>query len=347
MHWKKILLVGGILMVAFVAGLCVQKPEGIEPTPLQPAEELKLSDFPEAAFKDSTLIVVGDNASEIEMQAVNEIADYLENETGNKPLIKKHSEISDEDKRSYNLIVVGTPKTNPFLEEVYAMTNATRVTEEFPGEGKGVLEILRNPWDEEKAMLLVEGWDERGIDSGIITLQKEKISGRIFITQNFGEKVVIFTDRSEYKKKVEVKNNYIYGEIIYITIKNNLNKKIHFDKSLTIPFTSVYIECLSDGNWQLCKDLHSIAKLPFNYTSINWLETATRLEPGEKIIFEYKIIYRKDWNPYSGEKYRFKLEYCYNLTGKDDWLMREEITPREIIKEKKFEAVYSNEFTIR
>jgi len=31
-------------MVAFVAGLCVQKPEGIETTPLHPAEELKLSD---------------------------------------------------------------------------------------------------------------------------------------------------------------------------------------------------------------------------------------------------------------------------------------------------------------
>jgi len=153
---------GGILMVALVAGLCVQKPEGIEPTPLQPVEELKLSDFPEA-FKDSTLIVVGDNASEIEMQAVNEIADYLENETGNKPLIKKHSEISDENKRNYNLIVVGTPRTNPFLEEVYALTNATKVTEEFPGEGKGVLEILRNPWDESKAMLLVEGSDEWGV----------------------------------------------------------------------------------------------------------------------------------------------------------------------------------------
>jgi len=162
MHRKKILLMGGILMVALVAGLCVQKPEGIKPTPIQPAEELKLSDFPEA-FKDSTLIVVGDNASVVEMQAVNEIADYLENETGNKPLIKKHSAISDEDKRNYNLIVVGTPKTNPLLEEVNALTNATRVTEEFPGEGKGVLEILPNPWDESKVMLLVEGWDKNSV----------------------------------------------------------------------------------------------------------------------------------------------------------------------------------------
>jgi len=47
---------GGILLVALVAGLCVQKPEGIEPTPLQPAEELKLSDFPEV-FKEDILVV--------------------------------------------------------------------------------------------------------------------------------------------------------------------------------------------------------------------------------------------------------------------------------------------------
>ena len=95
-----------------VVGLCVQKPEGIKPTPLRPSEELKLSDFPEA-FKDSTLIIVGDNTSDIEMQAANEIAEYLENERGNKPLIKKYSEITEEDKRNYNLIIVGTPKTNP------------------------------------------------------------------------------------------------------------------------------------------------------------------------------------------------------------------------------------------
>ncbi|MCW7080422.1 MAG: hypothetical protein OCU16_04940 [Candidatus Methanospirare jalkutatii] len=63
-------------------------------------------------------------------------------------------------KKGYDLVIIGTPKTNPLLKEVYAMTNATRVTEEFPGEGKGVLEILRNPWDESKAILSVEGWDE-------------------------------------------------------------------------------------------------------------------------------------------------------------------------------------------
>ena len=54
------------------------------------------------------------------------------------------------------------------------MTDATRVTEEFPGEGKGILEILRNPWDKEKAMLLVEGWDEVGIRKAYEILKTPK-----------------------------------------------------------------------------------------------------------------------------------------------------------------------------
>jgi len=46
------------------------------------------------------------------------------------------------------------------------MTNAKGVTEGFPGDGKGILEILANPWNEEKAMFFVEGWDEWGVKAG-------------------------------------------------------------------------------------------------------------------------------------------------------------------------------------
>jgi len=224
MHWKKILLIGGILMVALVAGLCVQKPEGIKTNPLQPSEELKLSDFPEA-FK-STLIIVGDNASDIEMQAANEIADYLENETGNKPLIKKHSEISDEDKKNYNLIVVGTPETNPFLKEVYAMTNATRVTEEFPGEGKGILEILPNPWNKSKAILLVEAWDGIGLVSIMRFPTKEiDISSPIFIypptsrpRMGWGIDIIPFSIGSFLIGLSVVMGTYVKRKILWIPI---------------------------------------------------------------------------------------------------------------------------------
>jgi len=312
---KKILIIVGVILVCFIAGnflLLEQLPAQLQ---AQSTKELKLFDFPEA-FKDSTLIVVGDNASEIELQAANEIADYLENKSGNKLLIKKHSEIlkefyweenltknkelkmefliksikegnwsieakaeyiaewggyggmdivyisvtendttvyentlppwmeppklpsmgervgntvdkpkptsplkinlkligkpllnntvkllctvkTDIDlqnitkieitlpegfefidgyKKYYNLIVIGTPKTNPLLEEVYQMTNATRATEEFPGEGKGVLEILPNPWNGERVMLLVEGWDEQSINLTSKRLTKGEIN---------------------------------------------------------------------------------------------------------------------------------------------------------------------------
>jgi len=101
------------------------------------------------------LIIVGDNASEVEIQSAKEIADYLEN----KPLIKRYSKITEED-RKRNLIVVGTPSSNSMLKEIYAMADVLEVNETFPGKGKGILEILRNPWNKEKGMLLVEGWKD-------------------------------------------------------------------------------------------------------------------------------------------------------------------------------------------
>ena len=45
-------------------------------------------------------------------------------------------------KKSHNLVMIGTLKRGPLLEGVYAMTNTTRVIEEFPGGSKEVLEIV-------------------------------------------------------------------------------------------------------------------------------------------------------------------------------------------------------------
>ena len=129
MEQKTKILIGILIIAIALIGVLIYQFYLASP-PAQP-KELKLSDFPEV-FKENTLIVIGDNASEIEIQAVNEIADYLENETGNKPLVKKYSEITQEDKKN-NLIVVGTPNSNPMLKEVYAMTDVLEVTGvEFP-----------------------------------------------------------------------------------------------------------------------------------------------------------------------------------------------------------------------
>ena len=162
----KILIIGGVVILICLIGSILLWQKISEPTqlPAQPAKELKLSDFPEA-FKEKTVIVLGDNASEIERQAAEEIKNFLLERNSSYIKIIDSQKIENF-KKGYNLVIIGTPKTNPLLEEVYAMTNATRVTEEFPGGGKEVLEILRNPWDESKAMLLIEEWDEWRVKAG-------------------------------------------------------------------------------------------------------------------------------------------------------------------------------------
>ena len=329
---RKILIVAGIvILVCLIAGCFLlwkqvptQSPSPPTP-PAKPKKELKLSDFPEA-FKDGTLIIVGDNASEIELQVADEILKYLEtygkteeelrikccveyilslfpvavgpphcgdflthsckkvlnvsntfdsesfkscmrmleergfkvdgipseiiypngrrvcnlniyykpgycecpegstkikkiDEFGEEKeicidslKIVKYSKLREEDKRNYNLIVIGTPKTNPFLEEVYALTNATKITEEFPGEGKGVLEILPNPWDEEKIILLIQGSDEYAIKVSINPLKsKEFYSKKGYITNStFVEYIPNFIQKIylEYNKELSIEGLY-------------------------------------------------------------------------------------------------------------------------------------------
>ena len=105
LNLKKSLLIVGMALVALMLALWVQKPED-----LTHPKELKLSDFPEV-FEDSTLIIIGDEASEIELQVAKEIADYLEKETGNKPLIMRYSEVSDKDRKNNLMYVIyGKPQ---------------------------------------------------------------------------------------------------------------------------------------------------------------------------------------------------------------------------------------------
>jgi len=163
---RKSLLIGGgaIAVIAIVITAIVLS--GV----IKQEEELVLSNYPKLFEKD-VLIVVGENATQIEYESAEAIAANLENLTGNKPKIYI-SEKSESLKYTYNLVILGTPNSNEVLKEVYKMTDVTRVTDEYPGEGKGVLEILKNPWDEDKAMLLVAGSDEWGVKAGSEVLEQ-------------------------------------------------------------------------------------------------------------------------------------------------------------------------------
>ena len=126
----------GIICAALIFGVFTQR-DAI------PSQDLTLSNYPEL-FAEEAVIVIGENASQIEKESAEAIAANLENLTGNKPEIINTKKI-ESFKYSYNLVIVGTPKSNKVLDEVYDMTDAIRVTEEYPGASKGVQEILSNP----------------------------------------------------------------------------------------------------------------------------------------------------------------------------------------------------------
>jgi len=193
-------------------------------------QELKLSDFPEV-FADNTLIVVGDEASGIEIQAANEISSYL----GSKPQIKKYSELGEEEKKNYNLIVIGTPKSNRMLEEIYAVADVLEVNETFPGEGKGVLEIARNPWNEERAILLIEGGDYTGIFLAIKSAGKKHNTSYITVSMEdyyknkpYVHVILEFTGPLEFKDEEKLRRlnvrllDYLpeYSYFALIPVKN-------------------------------------------------------------------------------------------------------------------------------
>ncbi|CAD6491548.1 MAG: von Willebrand factor type A domain protein [Candidatus Argoarchaeum ethanivorans] len=159
----------------------------------KPAEtELVLSDYPELFEKD-VIIVIGSNASGIEIEAADAIVENLFDLTGNMPVIKTDAEITEDELAGHNLILVGGADSNEVLEAVYNMTDTMRVTGEYPGAGKGVLDMLRNPWDPEKAMLLVAGSDEWGVKAGSMKLLKGHFKDEEKLTSGYSTEFVAKT----------------------------------------------------------------------------------------------------------------------------------------------------------
>jgi len=175
-------------------------------TPLSCGGAITLNNYPELFRKDA-MVVVGWNASQVELESAGEIAAKLEELTGNAPIVKNETNLTEANKTSYNLIIMGTPESNEVLEQVYNLTNATRVTKEYPGFNKGVLEILRNPWNKNRVLLLVVGSDEGGVLAGssILVTENYKLSGETMMTEF--QYPFMRPDEQTLKKWVELYNN--------------------------------------------------------------------------------------------------------------------------------------------
>jgi len=101
MENQKIVIKGIIILVSLIFGFLLWKQIQYQLS-AKSMEELKLSDLPES-FKCNTLIVVGDNASEIELQAVTDIDNYLQSKTRNNLIWKENTENKQIDNANFSI----------------------------------------------------------------------------------------------------------------------------------------------------------------------------------------------------------------------------------------------------
>ena len=178
-------IAGIIVILPLLVGM-VGLPVSCAGEPEAQGSKFLLSDYP-TSFEEEVMIVVPENASQVVMEGAGAIAATLQELTGNEPPIKSDLALAESDKVSYNLILVGTPDSNAILEQIYNLANLTRVTEEYPGENRGILQILENPWNADRPLLMVAGSDEWGVRAGSVILANEnkikELSGETAVTE--------------------------------------------------------------------------------------------------------------------------------------------------------------------
>lgn len=152
-----------------------------------PPVNMTLNNYPKLFEKD-VIIVISENVSKTieyngwtlhrypHLSWMNEsaevIAKNLYNLTGNIPAIKNDAELTERDKTESNLILLGIPDVNIVIKEVCkANPNIKRVTSDYPGQWKGVLDLVKNPWNPEKYILIVSGSDRYGTKTVIAKLE--------------------------------------------------------------------------------------------------------------------------------------------------------------------------------
>lgn len=152
-------------------------------------------------FKSDVLVIVGEKAKEIELDTAYLLSLYSQKIRGDKKaLIKTPSELTKKDLSDYNLIVVGTPRTNSFLKKIYKKTGCNKATKNFPGKNKGMMEIVSNPWNIQRVILLFHAKDPQGVGNSLLLLTKRHLNKNLTFLKN-ENKVEIWFDQSIYSGK--------------------------------------------------------------------------------------------------------------------------------------------------
>jgi hypothetical protein len=161
----KLLILPSILLIflsTFSSG-CIDTDKNLNANnesqiePELPPRNLNLSDISTLA-NENTLIAVQDGITFLDyMSALRLQNAFPESE------IKQYSNITDEDRKSSNIVVMGNRNSNAMFGEVYNLSQTISENRTFQGEGNGSIEIIINPWNPQTNILLVEGYDSWGV----------------------------------------------------------------------------------------------------------------------------------------------------------------------------------------
>lgn len=289
---------------------------------------LTLKDYPRL-FKKNVTVVIGQNARAMECEVAKTIAEKLEGLTGNRPMIKKDVEISEKDKMSSNLILLGNSNWNLILKQIYQITGVIKVTEEYPGKKKGRLQILRNPWNFDRVLLIVAGSDEWGMKAGSELLKYAHEINNVIVEWKDSKAVFARTiPRDKYifletEKRIEIKPrpprlmieryplSYYFDEIsgnLKITAMGGLSVKGKLtidDDLLVLIGNTIVIEKVMGSGRGIMPPVYSIPfssqKEDLDFLKIVYLESngAVYLRcKGKRVILEpkeqYETSFRED-----------------------------------------------------
>ena len=179
-----IIVVAGLVVIS-----CTTKQEDKEGEPKGKEGELLLSDYPKL-FERDVLIVVGKNVSEVESEIAKAIQSTFERLTGSKAMIKGAEALSGDDKAKSNMIVIDIAGANGLFQEIHTSADKHKITKDYPGKNKGILKILKNTWNKDRALLIVSGSDEWGLKVSELVLRQQKLE----------KKPKIIIDWEEYTK---------------------------------------------------------------------------------------------------------------------------------------------------
>jgi hypothetical protein len=124
---------------------------------LDSPRDLNLSEI-SVLSDENTLIAVQDNITFLNYMSALRIQDAFPDAP-----IKQYSEITEQDRKSSNIVVMGNRDSNAMFEDVYNLSRTISENRTFQGEGNGSIEVISNPWNSQTSVLLVEGSDKWGV----------------------------------------------------------------------------------------------------------------------------------------------------------------------------------------